>query len=168
MCTQKRRGLTGTHQQLPGAHLSSRAPAAASRLPLTCLLQVHGGGCWHRCGSCPLAGGRQRLLCGRCWGRVPVLLLPLSRRVPQGLCPPEETGGRAEMQRPCTLWWTQCWQLACPQGGQEERVGRRSQRTAGPRETLPARDFGVGKLLRLTYCSAFSSPCKQFLPSAWS
>lgn len=76
--------------------------------PLTCFLQVHGGGCLHRCGSCRLVGGHRQLLRGRCQGPVPAFLLLLACRLPQGLCPREETGRRAEMQRLCPSWWTRC------------------------------------------------------------
>lgn len=104
-------------------------PPTHPGFPLTCFLQVHGGGCLHRCGHCRLAGGHRWLLRGRRRGPVLALLPLLARRLLQGLCPREETGQRAEMQQPCTSWWTRCQQPAFHRAGQEERAGRRAQRT---------------------------------------
>lgn len=108
---------------------SHRIPPAENPLPqpsfpITCFLQVHGGGCRHWRGSCRLTGGCWWLLGG--WGRGPVqVLLPLlTCCILQGLHPPEETGWRAEVQRPCASWWTRRWWPAFHWAAQEEREGR--------------------------------------------
>lgn len=73
------------HHPIPPPERRALQPCS----PLTCFLQVHGGGCLSCCSSRCLSGGCRRLLRGRSRGLG--LLSPLAPRVPQGLGPPGET-----------------------------------------------------------------------------
>jgi len=142
---QKWRGLPGSRWQVPGAHPSSRAPAAAPRLPPYRL----SAGSWRRLA----APARHRLACR---GMPAAPVWPVSgpgAASPPTAWPPSPAGpGSARSSR------TESWDTATthvvvpaagvslgwPGGASGEEVAE--DWTWGPGETLPPRDFGVGKL----------------------
>lgn len=126
---------------------SPERPALHPCLPLTCFLQVHGGGCLQRRGSRWLTGGRRRLLRGRARGSVLRLLPPLAPRVPQRLPPSAQTGqgaGTATAHTGLDTVPAAGTSRGWPGGG--SGAGSAEDRAVEPGETLPPRDFCIRKM----------------------